>query len=284
MSVFGHPRVLVTDNASCMNNQLVSQACALLNIHYATISPYSAKSNLQELLNRMILDCLRALTHTHYSSPSISVQIIGPVINLINSLTFQELKNISPYFLQFAKKPKVDLLVFHEDDPMLKDSKESFIENIVKINATLTRIRLAQISSRKYIPPSQHTQNYQNRIEVGSIVSIQNPELIVKKENFKLRPKFKNRFLVTERTQSAVVLVPCAEIFLEHYFRKHKSTKEDHTLRIKADISNVKILTNTLLVNSNRKENFYKNFFENNHLPPTFYVCRMMGNANQEIR
>ena len=101
--------------------------------------------------------------------------------------------------------------------------------------------------------------------------------MIVKKENFKLRPKFKNRFLVTERTQSAVVLVPCAEIFLEHYFSKHKSTKEDHTLRIKADISNVKILTNTLLVNSNRKENFYKNFFENNQLPPTFYVSQDDG-------
>ena len=71
--------------------------------------------------------------------------------------------------------------------------------------------------------------------------------------------------------------MPCAEIFLEHYFRKHKSTKEDHTLRIKADISNVKILTNTLLVNSNRKENFYKNFFENNHLPPTFYVSQDDG-------
>ena len=51
VSVFRHPRVLVTDNATCMNNQLVSQACAILNIHYATISPYSAKSNLQELIN-----------------------------------------------------------------------------------------------------------------------------------------------------------------------------------------------------------------------------------------
>ena len=277
VSVFGLPRALVSDNASCMNNQLVSQSCALLNIHYTTISPYSAKSNLQELLNRMLLDCLRALTHTHYSSPSVALQIIGPVTNLVNSLTFQELKNVSPYFLQFAKKPKVDLLVFHEDDPMLKASKESYVENIIRINSVLTKIRLAQINCRKYLPPSKHTQSYQNRIEVGSIVSIQNPELIVKKENFKLRPRFKNRFLVTEKTQSSVVLVPCAEIFLEDYFRKHKTTSEDYTLRIKADISNVKILTNTLLVNSNRKENFYKNFFESNCLPPTFYISQDDG-------
>ena len=74
-----------------------------------------------------------------------------------------------------------------------------------------------------------------------------------------------------------MVLVPCAEIFLEDYFRKHKTTSEDYTLRIKADISNVKILTNTLLVNSNRKENFYKNFFESNCLPPTFYISQDDG-------
>ena len=136
--------------------------------------------------------------------------------------------------------------MFHDEDPMLTDSKESFIDNIIRINSVLTRIRLAQINCRKYIPPSQHTQNYQNKIDVGSIVSIQNPELVVKKENFKLRPKFKNRFLVTERTQSSVILVPCAEIFLNDYFTKHKSTSEDQKLRIKADISNIKILTNTL--------------------------------------
>ena len=124
------------------------------------------------------------------------------------------------------------------------------------------------------MPPSQYTQNYQNKIDVGSIVSIQNPELIIKKENFKLRPKFKNLFLVTERNQSSVILVPCAEIFLEDYFRKHKSSSEEHTLRIKADIANVKILTNTLLVNYNHKENFYRNFFQDNQLPPTFYVSQ----------
>ena len=135
---------------------------------------------------------------------------------------------------------------------MLRHSKEDFIDNIIKINAVLTKVRLAQINSRKYIPPSEYTQNYQDRIEVGSIVSIQNPELVIKKANFKLRPKFKNRFLVTERTRSSVILVPCAEIFLEDYYRKHRSATEETSYRIKADISNVKILTNTLLVNSNR--------------------------------
>ena len=274
IAVFGYPRILVTDNATCMNNSLVSQTCELLNIHFCTIAPYSAKSNLQELLNRAILDTLRALTSNHYSPPTISAQMIGPVVNLINSLTFRELKNISPYFLQFCKRPKVDLLVYYDMDPNLQNSKEDFIQNIIQINSVITKIRLAQISSRKYPPTTQLTQSYQNKIEVGSIVSIQNPELVIKKENFKLRPKFKNRFLVTERTASSAVLVPCAEVYLADYFTKHKPTTEDNKLRIKADLSNIKLLTNSLLINSNRSENFYRNFFRENQLPPTFYVSQ----------
>ena len=92
--------------------------------------------------------------------------------------------------------------------------------------------------------------------------------------DFKLRPKFKNRFLVTERSNSSVILIPCAEIFLNDYFSKHKPTTENQKLRIKADISNIKLLTNSLLVNSNRSENFYKNFFQENQVPPTFYVSQ----------
>ena len=97
---------------------------------------------------------------------------------------------------------------------------------------------------------------------------------MVKKENFKLRPKFKNRFLVTERTDSSAILVPCAEVFLNDYFSRHKPIAEDQKLRVKVDIGNIKLLTNSLLVNSNRSENFYRNFFEENRLPPTFYVSQ----------
>ena len=73
--------------------------------------------------------------------------------------------------------------------------------------------------------------------------------------------------------------MPCAEIFLEDYFRKYRSATEESSYRIKADISNVKILTNTLLVNSNRSQNFYKNFFQDNQLPPTFYISQDDGRA-----
>ena len=71
-----------------------------------------------------------------------------------------------------------------------------------------------------------------------------------------------------------VIIVPCAEIFLTDYFSKHKSITENQKLRIKADISNVKLLTNSLLVNSNQNKNFYRNFFQENQLPPTFFVSQ----------
>ena len=65
---------------------------------------------------------------------------------------------------------------------------------IVKINAAVTRIRLAHIQARKYTEPTDKVKMYQNQIQEGSIVSIKNPELVVRRQDFKLRPKFRNRF------------------------------------------------------------------------------------------
>ena len=65
IAVFGVPKIIVTDNATSMSNTLVTSACAVLGIRKTTISPYSAKSNLQELSNRFILDTISAFTVNH---------------------------------------------------------------------------------------------------------------------------------------------------------------------------------------------------------------------------
>ena len=97
-----------------MCNTLVTSACAVLSIRKTTISPYSAKSNLQDLSNRIILDTMRAFTANHYARPEQAAGIVGPVVNLINSLTFTDQKVISPYYIQFAQKPKNDVIIFKD--------------------------------------------------------------------------------------------------------------------------------------------------------------------------
>ena len=177
-----------------MCNTLVTSACAVLSIRKTTISPYSAKSNLQELFNRIILNILCAFTANHYARPEQAAGIVGPVVNLINSLTFTDQKVISPYYIQFAQKPKNDVIIFEDLPGKSFDNMELYLRDIVKINSVVTKIRLAHIQARKYVSPTDKVQRYQEQIQKGSIVSIKNPELVVRRQNFKLRPKFKNRF------------------------------------------------------------------------------------------
>ena len=115
-------------------------------------------------------------------------------------------------------------------------------------------------------------KRYQEQIQEGLIVSFKNPELVVRRQNFKLRPKFKNRFLVIKRKTTACLLLPCTEIYLQNYFQQNKDFggTSDHSVR--ADISDVKLLTNSLILNTNKTSRFYNNFFQKHTLPPSFYL------------
>ena len=130
----------------------------------------------------------------YYAQPEQAAGIVGPVVNLINSLTFTDQKVISPFYIQFAQKPKNDVIIFKDLPGKHYDNKELYLRDIVKINLVGTKIRLAHIQARKYVEPTDKVKRYQEQIPEGSIVSIKNPEIVVRRQNFKLRPKFKITF------------------------------------------------------------------------------------------
>ena len=78
--------------------------------------------------------------------------------------------------------------------------------------------------------------------------------------------------MVIKRKNTACLLLPCAEIYLENYFQRNKDFggTSDHSVR--ADISDVKLLTNSLILNTNKVSKFYNNFFQKHQLPPSFYL------------
>ena len=185
------PQVIVTDNATTMDSTLIRGVCAYLGIIKSTIAPYSAKSNLQELINRLILDALRSLTATLYVSPEQFHLLLCPVIQIVNGIVFTNHKFLSPHLIMFGCKPNVDFIQIYEERPEWPENKTEYIKMVVEINNIAHKLRLAQIEGRIYKESSKKVQNYHNKITKGSIVSIRNPELIIKKENFKLRPKLK---------------------------------------------------------------------------------------------
>ena len=279
IAVFGIPLIIVTDNQSCMDSGLIKDVCQFLHIEKTTISPYDSRANLSELINRLILDCLRALSVTHYMKPDLFSIVLASVITLVNGLVFQDEKILSPYFIQFAQRPQINILSFFEGDLEFCGDRDQYLKMLIIVNKSLTEIRVSQLERRTYKSNSKRVQDYYDRIQCGSIVSILNPEVIIKKQDFKLRPKYKNRFLVAKRTKSSVFLVPCDEVYLEHFYARKNNLVKEPLFYYKADISNIKLLTNILIVNSNKKQKFYNHFQNNHSVPPTFYYNKTESGA-----
>ena len=89
--------------------------------------------------------------------------------------------------------------------------------------------------------------------------------------------------MVIKREESAVYLVPCDEIYHKQFFdEKIPKYQKEPNCYYKTDISKVKLLNNLIIINSNKKERFYKNFSIEHTVPPTFYINE--GNDEARVR
>ena len=115
-------------------------------------------------------------------------------------------------------------------------------------------------------------ENYFDKIQIGSIISIKNPEIKIKKQDFKLRPHFKNRFLVIHRSKSACYVKPLCDVSLKQFLSQRTRGEEvEPTFAYKVNFSEVKLLTNIHLVTSNQKAKFYENFMKSHEVPNAMY-------------
>ena len=68
---------------------------------------------------------------------------------------------------------------------IFKDKNE-YLSMVIELNSIITKIRLGQIENRSYTKNTNKIADYYDKIQKGSIVSVQNPELIIKQKNYKL--------------------------------------------------------------------------------------------------
>ena len=115
-------------------------------------------------------------------------------------------------------------------------------------------------------------EEYFDKIQIGSIISIKNLEIKVKKQDFKLRPRFENRFVVIRRSKSACYVKPLCDVYLKQFLRQRTRCEEvEPTFAYKVDISEVKLLTNIHIITSNQKAKFYENFMKSHEVPTAMY-------------
>ena len=107
---FGMIESVTTDNTSLLNSSLVKNVCAVLGIWKLTSSAYSARSNLCELANRLVLDKLRNMTAEIYCPTTYFHLLLVPAVLLINHLTFSNHKYLSPYLIVFGTLPRQGLI------------------------------------------------------------------------------------------------------------------------------------------------------------------------------
>ena len=84
-----------------------------MNIYKGTSSPYQARSNLSELLNRILLDNMRNLAIGTFMNIEQTKQFLAPIVNLINSLPFAKERIIGPHVLMFSQIPRIDVYNFY---------------------------------------------------------------------------------------------------------------------------------------------------------------------------
>ena len=116
------------------------------------------------------------------------------------------------------------LISIFEGHEQIFEGKDDYIKSVLLLNDSFSKIRLAQIEGCKYKNNSDKVENYFNKIQIGSIISITNPEIKIKKQDFKLRPRFKNRFWVIRRSKSAVYVKLLCNVYLKQFL--HQRTNQ----------------------------------------------------------
>ena len=269
---FGIPLFISSDNASVMNSDLVKKVCSYLGIYKTSSAPYQPRSNLQELLNRILLDTMRNVAVGTFASIEDTQTLLSPIVNLINSLTFHNEKILSPYLICFSQLPRIDIMNFYSGSSHIFKSKHAYLKQLILLNSSLNAIRLSQIEARVYEQESSRQENYFKKIKPGAIVSILNPEVRRKVGNFKLCPKYRDQFIVIKRTASAAYLRPCSEINLQSFLQtKHRYEEQMPEPLYKVDLENLKFVTAVTILTSNKNNKFYSDFLQGHKIPANQY-------------
>ena len=130
---YGPCQYLVSDQDAVLKSGLVFEACEKLGITRLFSQAYSPKSNLSELANRILLDTLRSGLQNHCVHKENVLVILTHTIVLINSLNFQNSRQLSPFSLMFGREAGVVLPNLLTPQNMKNISKLQYFNQVKKL-------------------------------------------------------------------------------------------------------------------------------------------------------
>ena len=145
-------------------------------------------------------------------------------------------------------------------------------------------MRIAMMNKREYKNEESKNKNYWEKLRPGDIVTIRNPEKEVHSANWKLRPLYKNKFVIVRRTDSSAFLRPLENVHLKQFFDNKGDNKPDPDFVYKADITLLKKVTHLTLLHTNKVSEYFEHFIEQNRTPPPYYMLFNEGTKTGLLR
>ena len=205
---FGLPRIgFVTDGGKNFSNKLSNTFSAVLGLQQFRISPYNARANPAERINRAILAGLRYASQQFRLEPEVFKNLINYTVLAWNTSVLSHI-NFSPYqlFLSTPYEPAAltSFVTIHEAEKDYGD----FIQGLVK-----TQHIVENIVNKKF--QETRDKRYQDK-EAKSKRSIYRPgmQVMIKKREdntkraHKLRPRYLGPYKVTKEYEQNCEVIP----------------------------------------------------------------------------
>ena len=220
---FGIPRLgITTDGGSNFSCQLTNTFSAVLGLQQFRISPYNARANPAERVNRAILSGLRYASQQYSLEPETFKNLVNYIVLSWNTSVLSQI-NFSPYqlFLSTPYEPAAltSFVTIHEAE---KDYSQ-FIEGLIK-----TQHMVENLVNKKY--QELRDVRYKHK-EEKSKRSIYAPgmQVMVKiqpdqtKRAHKLRPRYKGPYKIIKEYQNNVEIIPWMENRAVKFVDKYKN-------------------------------------------------------------
>ena len=205
---YGIPRVgILTDGAKNFSCQLSNTFTAVLGLHQFRISPYNARSNPAERINRAILSGLRYALQQHDLQPEVFKNIIHYIVLAWNTSVLSHL-DFSPYqlFLSTNYEPAA-LTSFVTIQEANNLDYGDFISSLVKtqhIIENLVNERFQKTRDKRYKDKEKHSKRH--IYSPGMQVMIKN-RIDQTQRVHKLRPRYSGPYKIVREFENNVEVI-----------------------------------------------------------------------------
>ncbi len=211
ISRFGVPRVILTDNGSDMDNNLIREMCNLLSIQKITIAAGSAKSNgVVEKVQGLLLNAIKCNSAQYKLRPDQFADVAVWAALAHNSTPFQNLNPpLSPAEIFLGRSISEASFFSFANASYAYRNLEDFNTKMTAAQNTISEILN---NKQRYMNELYEKTNFLDKPKFsfppGMLVALKEKTQPTLQSNIKLRPRYKGVFIVVKEFPTACLIRP----------------------------------------------------------------------------